>query len=296
MSSIRHDLDVTHTARWYEAARNAQRSGAWDERVLCYAALSEILAEHRAQCPAGEAHSQPPIRRPGILTEVAHRAHFASAEPVYRRWRARQDGQPIVRWAGEDAAVKPSPAFVAEAKIVAFWPYRDGVLQVADVFDMTLIEVAAAYLRAVATWAGEHTPLAACHPAGPPACVIEDMGVLAARIPPVGQVPPAPGAARLAELAGMVVGHVLQDSSITPLGAFNTVRDDVLRLLSDPADSVADRVTRSVAELSDQLLHQVHDEPIMTVGQARQILTALDGLSTLLSGIAGGSAAAESPR
>jgi hypothetical protein len=296
VSSIRHELAATRTARWYEAARNAQRSSAWDERVMCYAALSAILAEHRAAWAAGNRRSQPPIRRPGILTEVAHRAHFASAEPVYRRWRARQDGQPIVRWAGEDPAVKPSPAFVAEAKIVAFLPYREGVLQVADAFDMTLTEVAAAYLRAVAAWVADNTPLAACHPAGPPACVIEDMGVLAARIPPAGQVPSASGAARLAELACTVVHHVLQDTSITPLGAFNTVRDDVLRLLGEPSDSVADRVTHSVAELSDQLLHRVHGERIMTAGQARQILTALSGLSTLLSGIAEGPASAELPR
>lgn len=296
MSSISHDLAVTRTARWYAAARSVPRASAWDERVLCYAALSEILAEHRAPWVAGQARSQPPIRRPGILTEVAQRAHFASAEPVYRRWRARQNGQPIVRWAGEDRTVKPSAAFVAEAKIVAFWPYREGVLQVADAFDMTLAEVAAAYLRTVAAWAGEDTPLAACHPAGPPACVTEDMRVLAARIPPVGQVPPASGAACLAELAGTVVDHVLQDSSITPLGAFNAVRDDVLKLLSEPAVSLTERVTRSVAELSDQLLHRVHGEPIVTAGQARQILTALDGLSTLLSGVAEEPAVAELKR
>ena len=106
---------------------------------------------------------------------------------------------------------------VAEAKIVGFWPYREGALQVADAFDMTLTEVAATYLRALAAWASDDIPLAACHPDGPPPCVAEDMAVLAARIEQHADVPPRRRAARLAELAHTIISHVLADASIAPL-------------------------------------------------------------------------------
>jgi hypothetical protein len=114
----------------------------------------------------------------GLLTEVARRARFAAHETVYKKFRAEWEG-PIARWAGTDDGVKPRNALVAEAKIVSFWAYREGVLQIAAKFDMTLPEVAEAYLRALAAWASDDVPLAACRPAGPPACVAEDMEVLA---------------------------------------------------------------------------------------------------------------------
>ncbi|MGH3171215.1 MAG: hypothetical protein ACRDN0_35780, partial [Trebonia sp.] len=189
MPSIGQELEQTHTARWYRAARSTQRAKAWDERVRCFAALSAVLSDAAA---AGV--RKQPIRLPGILTMVAHRAHFASAEPVYKRWRAKQDGQPVTRWAGTDRTVKPVTAFVAEAKIAAFWPYREGAVKIADAFDMTLTEFTLAYLRVLASWAEEHPLLAACHPGGPPPCVTEDMAVLAGRLAHPGGL--APDAAR----------------------------------------------------------------------------------------------------
>jgi hypothetical protein len=259
--------------------------------MRCFAALSAVLAECRVPRRPGECRTQAPIQLTGVLSRVASRAHFAGAEPVYRRWRASKDGRPTGRWAGPDPAVRPGPAFVAEAKIVAFWPYREGVLKVADAFDMTRTEVAAAYLRALAAWACDDIPLAACHPARPPGCVLEDMAVLAApRLCHVGAMPhPGPRstrAARLAELAGNVVAEVLADASVTPLGAFNTVRDEVLQLLAEPADSISDRVTRSVTELGDRILHGTDGEPVLAVGEAGQILAELRGLASLLADIA----------
>jgi hypothetical protein len=284
--SIRQELDATRTARWYQAARSAHRAGAWEERARCFTALSAILAEHRIPWRPYQGRSQPPIRPRGILAEVARHAHFASAESVYKRWRARQDGQPIARWAGPDPAVKPGAAFVAEAKIVAFWPYREGALEVADAFDMTLAEVAAAYLRALAAWACDDIPLAACHPAGPPACVAEDMEVIAAQLAwRADPETPRARAAWLTELAHGIVSQVFADGSITPLGAFNTVRDELLQLLAEP-DSVADRVACSVAELSDRLMHAGDGEAVLDADQARQMLGALEGLSQLLADVA----------
>jgi hypothetical protein len=115
------------------------------------------------------------------------------------------------------------------------------------------------------------------------------MAVLAGRFShSAGSVSGSLRTTRLAKLAGDVVGHVLQDASITPLGAFNTVRDEVLSLLAEPPDPITDQVACSVAELSDRLLHQGEGEPVLTAGQADQMLTALSGLSSLLARVAGG--------
>jgi hypothetical protein len=297
--SLRHELDRTRTARWYQAARSAPRAGAWDERARCFAALAAILAERAAPGPVGERRGQPVIELPGILTRVAARPLGGGAEPVSRRWRASADGRSVGRWAGPDPAVRPGAAFLAEAKIVSFWPYREGVLEVADAFDLTRTELATAYLRALGAWAGDERLLAACHPAGAPGCVPEDMAVLAAR-PSVladggneggneGERPadsPAARAARLAELAGSVVTSVLADISITPLGAVNAVREEMFSLLAEPADPIADRVTRTAAELADRILHGADDEPPLTPGDAGRMLVTLRGLVFALAGLA----------
>jgi hypothetical protein len=272
-----------------------QQCGAWAERARCYTALSAVLAEHAGEPTgspgkrAGGRRTQSPIEVSGLLKLVAARAHFAGAEPVYRRYRHRQDGQPTARWASLDPSVKPAAALVAEAKIVAFWPYREGVIKVADAFDMSPTEWAAAYLRALAAWAGDHLPLAACRPAGPPECIGEDMTVLALAVTPTAG-PADVRSVRLRELAGNVVQAVLDDASITPLGAFNTVRDEVRRLLTVPPGSLADRLAHAIAELSDQLIHTGPDRTdalgesvAVTTGQVAQLRSMVDGLATLLA-------------
>lgn len=285
MPSIRQELAKTRTARWYQVMRGAQQSAAWAERVRCYTALSAVLAE-QAGGRGTARRSQSPIELSGLLKLVADRAHFAGAEPVYRRYRHRQDGQPTTRWAGPDPSVKPATALVAEAKIAAFWPYREGVIKVADAFDMSPGEWGAAYLRALAAWAADNLPLAACLPAGPPECAGEDMAVFAAAA--AAAPAPAASAARLRELADSVVQAVLDDASITPLGAFNTVREEVRRLLTVPPASLAERVAHAIAELSDQLIHTDAgglDEPVdLTTGQIAQLRSMVDGLATLVAG------------
>jgi hypothetical protein len=179
MPSIRQELETTRTARWYRHASGARRAGAWAERVRDYAALRAILDGHAAPgtaapgtaaagtAAAGTAadgtaagrgqraarrREQPPIQLPGLLKLVAEHGHYAGAEPVYRRYRHRQQGQQILRLAGPDPGIRPSAAFLAEARAVTFWPYREGVIEVADAFDMSRAEWAAAYLRALAAW------------------------------------------------------------------------------------------------------------------------------------------------
>lgn len=275
--SITRRLDATHTAQWYQGARC---SGSWGERQQCFDALAAILAERRAHARPYERASQPPIRVPGILTEVAHRAHFSSREPVYKRWRARQSGRQVPRWAGPDAAIAPASAFIDEAKIVAFWPYRAGVLDVAGAFDMTVAETLAAYMRSLAAWARDHMTLAAYSPPGPPACVIEDMEVFGAgdgiRV------------ARLTELCAVVVMSVLADPSMTPLGAFNMVRDEVTELYPDPEQIGADRVGYSLAELSERLMRGA--DGLVDADQASRILAAVNELQGMLaaSAVTGG--------
>jgi hypothetical protein len=209
---------------------------------------------------------------------------------------------------------------VAEAKIVSFWAYREGVLQIAGKFDMALPEVAEAYLRALAAWASDGVPLAACRPAGPPACVAEDMEVLTTLwtqrhsgprlhgVPPESlewangsprtagpprngtrgreKDPVAEKAGQLERLACIVVTSVLDDPTITPAGAVDAVRDDLTKLLAEPADPQADQLSRAAAQLSDRILHQAPGDAILTPQQATRLLTVLTGLSGLLAPVA----------
>ena len=305
MPSIRQELETTRTARWYRHANGARRAGAWAQRVRDYAALRAILdggaaggtaAGTAAATTAGTAErtarrlEQPPVQLPGLLKLVAEHGHYAGAEPVYRRYRHRQAGrsQQILRLAGPDPAVRPSAAFLAEARVVTFWPYREGVIEVADAFDMSRAEWAAAYLRALAAWAAEDRPLAAYRPAGPPACVLEDMTAIAGGCTRWAGSPGASGhAERLVVLAGDVVQSVLNDGSITPLGAFDAVRHEVRSLLSPPAAPVAEQVLRSAAELSDRMLHAADGDVVVTREQARRLRSMIGGLSALLEGAGG---------
>lgn len=273
MPSITRRLDATHTAQWYRGARGSE---SWGERQRCYDALAAILDERRVPAQPYERAAQPTVQVPGILTEVAHRAHFSSREPVYKRWRARQAGRQVPRWAGPDSVIAPAAAFIGEAKIVAFWPYRAGVLDVAAAFDMTVTETLAAYLRSLAAWARDHLALAAYLPPGPPACVIEDMEVFGAG--------DGTRAACLARSCAVVVMSVLADPSMTPLGAFNVVRDEVSELYPDP-EQIADRVGYSLAELSDRLMHGV--ERLVDADQASWLLAAVNELQGMLAAGAG---------
>jgi hypothetical protein len=281
MPSIKQELETTKTARWYQHASGAPRAGAWADRIRDYAALRAVLADHAAAVTttAGR-REQPPLQLAGLLSLVAKQAHYAGAEPVYRRYRGKQHGAPILRWAGTESAVRPSAAFLAEARIAAFWPYREGVLEVADAFDMTRAEWGTAYLRALAAWTADYRPLAAYHPGGPPPCVPEDMAVIAGVHAPWAAGPSAGRhAERLVALAADVVRSVLGDDSITPLGAFNTVREEVRSLLSPPPESLAEQVLRAAAELSDRMAHGTSMAP----EQAKQLQVMLASLATLLA-------------
>jgi hypothetical protein len=113
--------------------------------------------------------SQPPVEPPGLLKEVARRARFATAS-VYLRWGTNQPARSVRRWCGSGTGIETREAFLAEAKIISFWPYRAGAIAMADSFEMTLTELAAAYLRALGAWAHYNPALAACVPTGRPAC------------------------------------------------------------------------------------------------------------------------------
>jgi hypothetical protein len=227
----------------------------------------------------------------------------AAHEWVYQKWRADQKGNVIPRWAGPDRQIEPRDAFIAEAKIVSFWPYRAGALAVADDLEMTLTEVAAVYFRALAVWAGQEPLLAACAPTGPPLCVREDAAVLARRAARDGAEgqdakardakgqdaashhgPEDAGAgARLADLGGAVVHSVLDDASITPLGAFNAIRDEARGLLTVRPAPAAVRVSQAVAELADQLLHPLETGPAVIAHEASQLQASLTALTALLA-------------
>jgi hypothetical protein len=317
MSSIVVELNSTWTARWYQAASGTQRAEAWADRLRYFAALSELLRElapgDRPQQARGQqatpARQPPQIAPRGLVTEVARRAHFAAHETLYKRFRPDWEG-PIARWAGDDDTVKPRSALVAEAKIVSFWPYRDNVVRLADKPDVLLLEVAEAYLLALAEWASDEIPLAACRPAGPPACAAEDLGVIAGRWlrralsghmipapgtgPGTGTGPHWPGsegdllaakAEQLGRLAGGVVGRLLENPELPAAKAVEAARGDLGRLLADPTDPVVEQLAGTAAQLSDRLARPSSGPPV-TAQQARRLLSVLAPLAEQLSTIA----------
>jgi hypothetical protein len=272
MPSIRRELENTTTARWY--SRGAQRSHAWADRLRDYAALGTVLADHAAKTATAEV--------PGLLKLVAERGHYAGAEPVYRRYRDKQRGQQIIRWAGPDPAVKPTAAFLAEAKIVAFWRYRDDVITAADDFDMSPAEWAETYLNALAAWVAENRLLASYRPAAAPPCVREDMAVLAAAHAQQGfESPDAGPAKRLLAIADGVVRSVLDDARVTPAGARDAVQAEVSRLLAPPPAVLTARVLAAVAELSDRIGAADRDM-VVPPDQASLLREMLTGLAALL--------------
>jgi hypothetical protein len=255
---------------------------------------------------AAPARELPQIAPRGLVTEVARRVHLSAHETLYKRFRPDWEG-PIARWAGNDDTVKPRSALVAEAKIVSFWPYRDGVVRLAEKPDVPLQEVAEAYLLALAEWASGDMPLAACRPAGPPACVAEDMAVIAAlwlrnalsgrmnAVPRPGIRPDfrdrernvlAGKAGQLERLAGSVVRGLLENPELPAGQAVEAVRDDLGRLLADPTDPVADQLARAAAQLSDRLARPSAADPPVTPQQARRLLVALAPLTAQLSALA----------
>lgn len=291
------ELACTRSAKWLREARTVYPH-LWNDRLRCFEALDKILAVHRAARPNGHRWSQSPVNPPRLLTDVAHRAHFGSPESVYQRWREKQGNDAIKRWVGDDSRIKPREAFVAEAKLVSFWPYRTGALIVADRFEMSLAETAEAYLRALAAWAGNAPVLAACIPAGPPPCASEDMDIFAARALRQLSVGPAETAdtwVTVAGLAGRVVSAVLADASITPLGAFSTIRDEVPRLFSAPPEPIATRVNYALTELADRLLHRGDGEEVITRGQALSLQAEMTGLGSLLASMTRDTAAEPGP-
>ena len=290
-----HELNSTRTAQWYDRASGTHRSDAWTERLRCFTGLSEVLAEQvqvqvQGEHPA-QGRAQPQIAPRALISEVARRAHFSAHETVYKRFRSGSEG-PIARWAGPDTTIKPRNALVAEAKIVSFWPYRADVLRVADRQDLPLREVLEEYLQALATWAWDDVPLAACRPAGPPACVAEDMQAIArlwlSRYETgrheTGQL--ADKAAQLEHFARTVVTSILDDPAATPRGTVGAIRDEIARALAEPTDPVAEQLGRAATQLHDRIARRSPGELVLTPQQASDLLAALTRLSGTLKTIA----------
>jgi hypothetical protein len=288
MPSITSALETTQTAKWYRDARAADGYAKLSDRLICFDALNQILAGERAPRQTGHRWSQPLVSPP-TLPEIA-RHTSATRSTLYNWWGPEQHKSTCRRWAGEDRDVKPGTAFLAEAKVVSFWPYRVGALQIADRFEMTLVEVTAAYFHALAAWASDQPVLAACKPVGPPGCVAEDLTVIANRL----RRPSRPGrlgtgsysttavAEKLMACAQRVMQRIFEDASLTPLGAYDSVRATVTALLaSEHSGSLFGRLSVGLAELADRLGHG--EEDALTPSEQRELLGALDELRVQLA-------------
>ena len=259
MPSLTDELMHTRTAQWHRLARTQQCSAAWKMRELCFSALTGAL----------ESEAIPPS-----LSVIAHMVSAAPAT-LYNWWGADQGAQTVARWAGPDPAVKPSLAFMAEAKVVSFWPYRSGCLSVADAFDMNLTELLSAYYRTLAVWATDCVALAGCRPSGAPGCVAEDLAVIA-RFAPGGPASSRERASeRLTMLADRILSSILQDSSLTPAGALDGICEEMSQLLTPRDDRLADRVEATLTELADRILHCEPHEKVLTGAQSRKVQRAM---------------------
>ena len=85
------------------AAEDGQRNGGTQgsqgwicQRAGDYAALRAPLAGRVAEDGTG-GRAQPPVELSGVLTLVARQAHYAGAEPAYRRYRDKQRSRPKPR-------------------------------------------------------------------------------------------------------------------------------------------------------------------------------------------------------
>jgi hypothetical protein len=292
--TIVQELACTRSARWYAQARNDKGSGSWPERALCFDALASLLEEQRAARVRGQRWRQPHVRPPS-LARVAARSGIIAQSTMYNYWGQVQGSKTMARWAPADSPGSPGAAFIAEAKVVTFWPYRCGLLHVADAMEMTTQEVTFGYQRSLAAWAADQPVLAACEPVAAPGCTAEDMAVVARRAadPSWADVAVAAAAARLTDLAGRVIEQVLDDISLSPLGAFNVVRDEVVGLLAGRPDPLFPRVNAALVELADGLLHCPGEEPVLTAGQAADLRAMMTGLLGLLTQSAAGTATAD---
>ena len=289
--TIVQELAGTRSSRWYAQARNDKGSGSWPERALCFDALASLLEEQRTARIRGQRWRQLPVRPPS-LARVAARSGIIAQSTMYNYWSQVQGSKTMTRWAAADSPGSPGAAFIAEAKVVSFWPYRCGLLHVADAMEMTTQEVTFGYLRSLAAWAADQPVLAACEPVAAPGCAAEDMAILARRAADPGRADAAVAAAaeRLTDLAGQVIGQVLDDISLSPLGAFNVVRDEVVGLLAGPPDPLFPRVNAALVELADGLLHRPGTEPVLSQGQAADLRAMMTGLLGLLTQSAAGAA------
>lgn len=274
MPSLTDELMHTRTAQWHRLARTQRCSAAWKMRELCFAALTSALESEARSSPGPDhARGRPQVNPPSL--SVIARMVSAAPATLYNWWGADQGAQTVARWAGPDPTVKPSLAFMAEAKVVSFWPYRSGCLSVADAFDMNMTELLSAYYRTLAVWATDRVTLANCRPSGAPSCVAEDLAVIA-RFAPGGPANDREYVCeRLTMLADRILSSILEDASLTPAVALDGICEEMSQLLTPQEDRLADRVEATLTELADRILHCEPHGEVLTGAQSRKVQRAM---------------------
>jgi hypothetical protein len=166
-------------------------------------------------------------------------------------------------------------ALLIETKVYCFGVYR----RVAMDGGLDPQRKLHAYLRVLAAWASDHPALAACTTTDGPSAplwvehdLVKLLGV-AMGLP--GDDPRVVAGARALFCAAEdMIDRVLEDATLTPLGAFNFVRPALTRILAtDTGAAKVLQLQRLLGEVAD--LPQVHGIPTKTRANLRALAVHL---------------------
>ena len=284
MPSIAEDLARTGTAQWLRGARAQQAE--WANRVRCFDAFREILKPYRSSGVDG-CWRQSLVSPPGLLKAVARGANFASAS-VFNRWTANQSGTGFKRWPALTRASSRARRLSLKRRSCRSGPIGKARLtsrtRSTCRFPRWLRPICApSELGPTATRFSRPASRSGYRGASQRTCTFSRAEICrhAGQRSAVDVT-----AAELESLAGVLVAAVLDDASLTPLGAFNLIRCKTTQLLSEPPEQVAVKASNAISELADRLLHRREGDRVLTADQARQLYAELTGLSALLGEVA----------
>ncbi|HLT12214.1 MAG TPA: hypothetical protein VK028_15655 [Micromonosporaceae bacterium] len=171
------DPDQTVAATWRQRLMGTRPDPKphWRTKVAYYTAVCEVVAASPGQLPSWR-EIVAAVRQRGSRSTFYEVTGGGAKHPLLRAYRqaATPDALQVAYLYKRRRAVEQ---LIDEAKVWAFWPFREEWTRRArPVYDLD--SAANAYLAAVADWA-RHSPfLAAAIDFAPPACAVEDIAAL----------------------------------------------------------------------------------------------------------------------
>lgn len=171
------DPDQTVAATWRRRLMGTRPDPKphWRTKVAYYAAVCEAIAASPGQLPSWREIVEA-VRPCGSRSTFYEVTGGGAKHPLLRAYRqaATPDALQIAYAYKRRRAVEQ---LIDEAKVWAFWPFREEwVRKARPIHDLD--SAANAYLAAVADWARRSPFLAAAIDFAPPACAVEDIAAL----------------------------------------------------------------------------------------------------------------------